>query len=293
MDALHADRAGGLDVLGADVDEDAILRGEILALEQNLVDRRGGLDDAFRSPPLGLSFVRPVPQPPRAEVAYDQGPARTVNPRAVRSGTHGCTVRAVAHISTMTRKHALRLVLIMAALGGVAYWASPYVAAARLANAAKRGDIEAIVTRFDVPRMRISLARQIVRAWPLDQALVAAIDPAARQAAGLVAVTYVDAMISEHFSSEALASALAGQAAPFPARPSSFQALPRLAAYGISSAALVSPAPSLLRSTSMPATARMLAWASASSAGTWRVVSLGLPREVVAEAIRLLKNRTG
>lgn len=80
MDALHADRAGGLDVLGAHVDEDAILRGEILALEQNLVDRRGRLDDAFRSPPLRLSFVRPVPQPPRAEVAYDQGPARTVNP---------------------------------------------------------------------------------------------------------------------------------------------------------------------------------------------------------------------
>jgi len=47
MDALHADRTGGLDVLGAVVDEDAVLRGEIVALEQDPVDRRVGLDDAL------------------------------------------------------------------------------------------------------------------------------------------------------------------------------------------------------------------------------------------------------
>jgi hypothetical protein len=193
----------------------------------------------------------------------------------------------------MTRKHALRLVLIMAALGGVAYWASPYVAAARLANAAKRGDIEAIVTRFDVPRMRISLARQIVRAWPLDQALVAAIDPAALQAAGLVAVTYVDAMISEHFSSEALASALAGQGRTVSGSPIK---LPSAAAVGgvwdiFSRSGFTGPVSFAIDIDAGDGSHARLGFRFIG--GTWRVVSLGLPREVVAEAIRLLKNRTG
>lgn len=181
----------------------------------------------------------------------------------------------------------------MAALGGIAYWASPYVAAARLANAAKRGDIEAIVTRFDVPRMRVSLARQIVRAWPLDQALVAAIDPVARQAAGLVAVTYVDAMISEHFSSEALASALAGHGRTVSG--SSIK-LPSVAAFGgvwdiFSRSGFTGPVSFAIDIDAGDGSHARLGFRFIG--GTWRVVSLGLPREVVAEAIRLLKNRTG
>ena len=47
MHALHPERAGGLDVAGAVVDEDAVCGDETVAVQQDAVDRRVGLDDAL------------------------------------------------------------------------------------------------------------------------------------------------------------------------------------------------------------------------------------------------------
>ena len=44
---LHADRAGGLDVPGAVVDEDAFAGFEAVALQQDIVDRRIGLQQSL------------------------------------------------------------------------------------------------------------------------------------------------------------------------------------------------------------------------------------------------------
>lgn len=186
-----------------------------------------------------------------------------------------------------------RLLAAGVLIAGTAYWASPYVAAVRLAQAAKRGDIEAVVSRFDVPRIRMSLARQIVRAYPVDQALAAALDPVARHAAGVVAVTYVDAMIAEHFSAETLAAALAGHDSSVS---NSSVRLPGITELGgawdvFMRSGFTGPVSFAIDIEANEGSPLRLGfrWIG----GTWRVVSFGLPREVIVEAIRLLKSRTG
>lgn len=193
----------------------------------------------------------------------------------------------------MTRKRFSRFAIVAGLLVGLIYWVSPYIAAVRLAQAAKRGDIEAVVSRFDVPRIRISLARQIVRAYPVDQALAAALDPVARQAAGVVAVTYVDAMIAEHFSAETLAAALAGHDSSVSGSSVKLPGLMELdSAWSVfMRSGFTGPVSFAIDIEASDGSFLRLGfrWIS----GTWRMVSFGLPREVIGEAIRLLKSRTG
>jgi len=193
----------------------------------------------------------------------------------------------------MAKKRVGRLLAVGVLIAAVAYWASPYVAAVRLAEAAKRRDIEAVVSRFDVPRIRISLARQIVRAYPVDQALAAALDPVARQAAGVVAVTYVDAMIAEHFSAETLAAALAGHDRSVSGSSVKLPGLMELdSAWSVfMRSGFTGPVSFAIDIEASDGSLLRLGfrWIG----GTWRVVSFGLPREVIGEAIRLLKSRTG
>lgn len=185
----------------------------------------------------------------------------------------------------MTRERLSRFAIIAGLLVGLFYWASPYVAAVRLAQAAKRGDVEAVVSCFDVPRIRISLARQIVRAYPVDQALAAALDPVARQAAGLVAVTYVDAMIAEHFSAETLAAALAGQDSSVSGSSVKLPVITELGgAWDIfMRSGFTGPVSFAIDIEAGDGSLLRLGFRWIGS--TWRLVSFGLPREVIVEAI--------
>ncbi len=192
----------------------------------------------------------------------------------------------------MVANRAGRLIVLAALVTSILYWASPYVAAARFVRAAQAGDVPALIERFDLPRIRISIARQFVRAYPVDPALLAGVDPVARQAAGLVAVTYVDAIIAEHFTPERLAAALAGR----PVGPESASALRVPGVERVKGswdifvqAGFTGPVSFALDlDAGNGATLRL---GLRLIGGTWRLVSVGLPREVIGEAFRLLQQR--
>ena len=175
----------------------------------------------------------------------------------------------------------------------LAYWISPYMAVARFAGAADRGDTAAVMARFDIPRLRNAFARQIVRAYPVDPALLASLDPIARHAAGLVAVTYVDALIAEHFSPELIVRAFANgdvRDAPLEQQLS----LPSVGSFG--------SAVDIFMQSGFTGPVSFAIDAQASGderyrlgfrfiGGSWRLVSVGLPPAVLAQAVRRLQER--
>ncbi len=180
------------------------------------------------------------------------------------------------------------------ALCALAFWVSPYVAATRFAQAAATGDAVGIAERLDIPRLRMAFAKQIVRAYPVDPVLVAALDPAARYAANLVAASYVDALIAEHLTPEAIIAALA---APSKASASlggqglNLPAMQRIGGVwdivmasgftGLTSFAVDVPA--------QPEGRYRLGFRLGN--GGWKLASIGLPAGVLARAVELLKQR--
>lgn len=104
-----------------------------------------------------------------------------------------------------------RAILLVAALFAAGYWLSPHVAVARLALAAQAGAPDAVLRRVDLPQVRASFARQIVRAYMARNPPLRGLDPLSRNMVGNVASGYVNAIISEHLTPEAIAGLLAGR----------------------------------------------------------------------------------
>lgn len=104
--------------------------------------------------------------------------------------------------------------LLFAILFG--YWASPYVAAARLAQAANAGAADEVLGRIDLPALRMSFARQIVRSYISRNPQARGLDPLARQVVAGAATGFVDAIIAEHLTPVAITALLTerGSAAP-------------------------------------------------------------------------------
>ncbi len=106
-----------------------------------------------------------------------------------------------------------RLLLGLLAAVLVGYWLSPYVGAARFALAANAGATGEVLARTDLPALRVSFARQIVRAYIARHPQARGLDPFARQVVAGVATGYVDALIAEHLTPEAIAALLSARGA--------------------------------------------------------------------------------
>jgi hypothetical protein len=181
---------------------------------------------------------------------------------------------------------------ITVALALLAFWASPYWAMARFSRDAGQGDTKALLAQIDVPRLRTSFARQIVRAYPIDPAVVASLDPAARHAASLVAVAYVDAIIAEHLTPEAIADAIGGGEAAG-ARLGSVR-LPTMQRLGgawdiFMSSGFTGPVSFVIEVNADQGETYQLGFRFIG--GSWRLVSLGLPNSVIERLIEELKAR--
>ncbi|MCV9939366.1 DUF2939 domain-containing protein [Boseaceae bacterium BT-24-1] len=99
--------------------------------------------------------------------------------------------------------------IVAAALAG--YWLSPYLSVTRFAFAANAGATEEVLARTDLPALRASFARQIVRAYIARQPQTRSLDPLARQVVASVATGYVDAIIAEHLTPQAIAGLLSAR----------------------------------------------------------------------------------
>lgn len=177
---------------------------------------------------------------------------------------------------------------------GAVYWASPYIAAVRFARAAAQGDVEAVVDRLDLPRIRNSFARQIVRAYPIDAALVASLDPAARHAAGLIAITYVDAIIAEHLNPDVVAGLLANRQGEAARGTAGDWNLPSIRNFDgawdvFMSSGFIGPTSFSAETPPNPEGRYRLGFRLIG--GKWRLVSIGLPASVVERAIDKLRKR--
>lgn len=94
---------------------------------------------------------------------------------------------------------------------GLAYWTSPYFSAVRFAQAARASDVQGVLSRIDASRVRASFARQIVRAYAGTDSGFAALPTEARVGVSLAASAYVEAMLAQHLTPEAVAQALSGR----------------------------------------------------------------------------------
>lgn len=95
----------------------------------------------------------------------------------------------------------------------IGYWLSPYLSATRFALAANAGASEEILARTDLPALRASFARQIVRTYLARQPQTRSLDPLARQVVGSVATGYVEAIIAEHLTPQAIATLVSARGA--------------------------------------------------------------------------------
>lgn len=107
------------------------------------------------------------------------------------------------------RRGWLLLGLLLAVLFG--YWLSPYVGATRFALAANAGASDEVLARTDLPALRAAFARQIVRAYLSRYPQARGLDPLARQVVTGVARGYVDALVAEHLTPEAIAALLSAR----------------------------------------------------------------------------------
>lgn len=95
----------------------------------------------------------------------------------------------------------------------IGYWLSPYLSAARFALAANAGASEEIIARTDLRALRVSFARQIVRAYLAREPQTRSLDPMARRLVGNVATGYVEAIIAEHLTPQAIATLVSARGA--------------------------------------------------------------------------------
>lgn len=194
----------------------------------------------------------------------------------------------------MIEKRVSKVIALTAVIAAVVYWCSPYLAVARFANEAERGDNAAVIQRLDIPRLRNSFARQIVRAYPVDPGLVSSLDPVTRQAAGLVAVAFVDAIIEKHFTPEAILRVLAARRGS-PLAGAAGVSLPTMLALGgawdiFMASGFTGPVSFSVEAKAEAGGIYRLGFRFIG--GTWRMVSFGLPSDVIAQTITLLKART-
>lgn len=105
----------------------------------------------------------------------------------------------------------LKIALTILVALGAAYWASPYFSAVRFAQAARAGDVQGVLSRIDASRVRASFARQIVRAYASTDTGYLALPTEARVGVSLAASAYVEAMLAQHLTPEAVAQALSGK----------------------------------------------------------------------------------
>ncbi len=105
----------------------------------------------------------------------------------------------------------LRIALGVVAAVLIGYWLSPYLSASRFALAAKAGATDEVLARTDLPALRTSFARQIVRTYMARQPQARSLDPLARQIVGGGATGYVDAIIAEHLTPQAVAALLSAR----------------------------------------------------------------------------------
>ncbi|WP_186420231.1 DUF2939 domain-containing protein [Bosea sp. CS1GBMeth4] len=111
------------------------------------------------------------------------------------------------------RRRWSRLALVAILVLGLGYWASPYVALARFAGAARSGNVAEVLERIDARRLRASFARQIVRAHAATEPGFLSLPAEARQGASIAAAAYVEAMLAEQLTPELVAQALSGRPA--------------------------------------------------------------------------------
>lgn len=198
------------------------------------------------------------------------------------------------------RRGPLALGLLLALLLG--YWLSPYVAVARFALAANTGASEEVLARTDIPALRAAFARQIVRTYLSRYPRARGLDPLARQVVASAATAYVDAIIAEHLSGEAIAALLTdrGSAAPVGELLGPGLALPRTGGFG--------DAWMLFRTSGFDGLASFAVTASPKAASAderdayrlrfglsglrWKLRALELPRAVLARLADELKSRT-
>jgi hypothetical protein len=109
------------------------------------------------------------------------------------------------------RRAGLAVGLLLAILFG--YWLSPYVAATRFALAANAGASDEVLARADLPALRAAFARQIVRTYLSRYPRARGLDPLARQVVASAAAAYVDAIIAEHLTPEAITTLLGARGA--------------------------------------------------------------------------------
>lgn len=108
----------------------------------------------------------------------------------------------------MARKRSI-LILGAAAVMAIGYFASPYVAVARLANDLADRQAGAALARIDLPAIRQSIARQVARALLAKNPELARKAPLGPQSAGAIASGLVNAYLVEVLTPDALSLFLA------------------------------------------------------------------------------------
>lgn len=118
-----------------------------------------------------------------------------------------------AEIERRHPRWGLRIGLGVIAAVLIGYWLSPYLSATRFALAANAGASEEILARVDLRALRASFARQIVRAYLAREPQTRSLDPMARRLVGNVATGYVEAIIAEHLTPQAIATLVSARGA--------------------------------------------------------------------------------
>jgi hypothetical protein len=110
----------------------------------------------------------------------------------------------------MNRSVLIRGLIALVAIA-LAYAASPYIAVARFALDVKSGRVERVVQWIDAPRLRQSLASQVVRAYAARSGPIKTMGTFDRRLAGMVAAGYLNALMAEQFPPERIAAMVLGQ----------------------------------------------------------------------------------
>ena len=103
-----------------------------------------------------------------------------------------------------------RWIIAVLVVLGAAYWAWPFLDAARLVRAARQGNSEAVIARVDLPALRRSLARQIAVAYLNATGKAEKMGAFGRSVAGAAATTVADPYLVELLTPENI-TALLGQ----------------------------------------------------------------------------------
>lgn len=120
-----------------------------------------------------------------------------------QAGTLGRSCR-----SAFMRRSWIVSIAILIALAAAAYAASPYIAVARFARAAQARETAAVMERIDLPVLRLSIARQVSRAFIAKNPDIARKSPLGPQAGAAVIGGFVNAYLTETFTPEVVEAML-------------------------------------------------------------------------------------